>query len=312
MVGRKNTLAHECLDLESRYFEVAKEAYDTLDDILNTAKKYVDLDNEPEEILSSIGKVVKNFFDEYDKDYHLFSTSLEAGTYVCRSLSLIYYSIGEFLNLPISAIFVPNHMFVRWNFEDGSYFNWETTSSTKYSDEKYIKEHRISNKSIKEGIYLRNLERNEILSEFIRCGSFLQNDLNNLDGRIECYTKAAELDPNDHNIDYLKYLIVKKINLLYDSGVEMYETGNLEGAADCFEELINFNSGLPEAYYNLACVKEDQCDFEFAIVYYEQAIRLDPDYDKAKDDLSTLKNKISHHVKTQSDSCDFDWGDFSI
>lgn len=37
----------------------------------------------------------------------------------------IYLGIAEMLHLPVSIIHIPQHYYVRWNFKNGTHFNWE-------------------------------------------------------------------------------------------------------------------------------------------------------------------------------------------
>jgi hypothetical protein len=55
----------------------------------------------------------------------------------CDLGAILYLSIGEILQLPLSLVEVPNHNFVRWNFADYSYFNWDNNSGRVFPDDAF-------------------------------------------------------------------------------------------------------------------------------------------------------------------------------
>jgi tetratricopeptide (TPR) repeat protein len=55
----------------------------------------------------------------------------------CDLSALIFYSIGEVLNLPIRFVEVPNHNFIRWRFDETSYMNWDNNTARIYSDDDF-------------------------------------------------------------------------------------------------------------------------------------------------------------------------------
>ena len=52
--------------------------------------------------------------------------------------------------------------------------------------------------------------------------------------------------------------------------------GNLDGAAQCFQESISLGPWHPGAHWNLGCVFMDQGNFKGAVHCFDQAHRLDP------------------------------------
>lgn len=55
----------------------------------------------------------------------------------CDIGSFLYLSIAQVLQLPLKLIEVPKHNFVRWEFENGRYLNWDVNAIASFSDEAY-------------------------------------------------------------------------------------------------------------------------------------------------------------------------------
>lgn len=55
----------------------------------------------------------------------------------CDIGSFLYLSIAEVLKLPLKLIEVPKHNFVRWEFENGRYLNWDVNAIATFSNEEY-------------------------------------------------------------------------------------------------------------------------------------------------------------------------------
>ncbi len=86
----------------------------------------------------------------------------------CSSIPTLYYVIGKRLCYPLHMVPVKKHTILRW--EDGKErFNIECTNGFgSKPDEHYYKEpFPMSEKEIKEGFYLRNLDKHEILLDFM-------------------------------------------------------------------------------------------------------------------------------------------------
>jgi tetratricopeptide (TPR) repeat protein len=55
----------------------------------------------------------------------------------CDIGSFLYLSIAEVLKLPLKLIEVPKHNFVRWEFENGTYLNWDVNVIAAFSNDDY-------------------------------------------------------------------------------------------------------------------------------------------------------------------------------
>lgn len=97
--------------------------------------------------------------ENYDKDFFLAD---------CDTGSVMYLAVGEALDLPVFLVEVPQHIFVRWYFDDKEYLNWETTGGLSHSDKHYIRNDNIPLAAIDKGIYLSKMDRSTTIG-FANC-----------------------------------------------------------------------------------------------------------------------------------------------
>ena len=94
----------------------------------------------------------------------------------CVGLSILYLCIVEGLHLPYIRVSVPEHIFVR--YDDGDFRrNIETGYEGMFTpDSYYINMHgkRISQASVKNGYYLRNLTVSEVIADIYLNRSIIQ------------------------------------------------------------------------------------------------------------------------------------------
>ena len=110
------TITHELLDVEASYAGNRKVAYETIDSILIQAKKKVETNLDPEDVLTYIDMLLtENKFSYWRTqenfnyiDGSLFTDAIGMREVNCVHLSALYFSIGEALNLPIRFVFAPN------------------------------------------------------------------------------------------------------------------------------------------------------------------------------------------------------------
>ena len=98
------------------------------------------------------------FLANPQRHYHLFDCDL--GGY-------IYLGVGEALGLPIYLVEVPGHFFVRYEYGNGDYLNWDNNSAREYTNDDYRQGYCASSKKSfdqateEECFYLRSLNRAE-------------------------------------------------------------------------------------------------------------------------------------------------------
>jgi len=269
------TIAHEVLDIESEDFEVPRSSYDTLEAILKKAKRVIDVDSEPIDILLTISIVLRSLCFNY-KEVRLLSNHLQTKEIDCMGYSLLYHSIGEELGLPIAIALAPGHMFVRFNIEGKAPVNWETTSNDEVSDEKYISTFNISKEAISNGFYLSNLTREEIKAEAVHNCGIVKRAKGDLDRAIFDLNRALELNPNI-------------IHAYYNRGNAKQEKGDLKGAISDYDKAIELDPNHISAYINRGAAKQKKGDLDGAISDYDKAIELNPNNTVAYCNLGLVK-----------------------
>ncbi len=132
-------VGHVRLDTE-RYFgasENDKKHLDTtlsmIDPLIPVKKTYSP--QEATNILTSIGSVITNRF--LCESNYFFFQGFRTNAIDCDGMSTLFMSAADRHELPVNAVLIPFHMFVRWRFSDTKYLNWETTANVPFNDEDY-------------------------------------------------------------------------------------------------------------------------------------------------------------------------------
>lgn len=201
------------------------------------------------------------------------------------------------------------HMFVRWDL-DGKHdplnpdnpvnkgdVNWECSSGAEISDKFYIDKFELDEKDIEEKGALKTLNMREslILAFRLIADNYIQNkNLGEKEQRI--FDHMLELDPNNyfalHNkstclITDRRYAelipVLERMNMAkasdynhYFLGVARCETGDTTGAMDEFESAISINSEHDKANLRLGDIMVRKKQYDKAIVFYNEAIRINP------------------------------------
>ena len=125
----------------------------------------------------------------------LMNVGLDKKAIDCDTYSALYTAISEVLRLPVIPVYAPNHSFVRFNFNDGSYLNWEPIEGKHYPDAYYIKKLNIAEQSIQQGVYLSSLTRKEFTGvEYNNIGAYLIS-IKKFQEAIPYFDKAIMLYP---------------------------------------------------------------------------------------------------------------------
>ncbi|MEA2038117.1 MAG: tetratricopeptide repeat protein [Nanoarchaeota archaeon] len=271
-----HTIAHEFLDLEKE-FGVTGADYRFLDSIIDKAKKKIEVKeqyskDDAVQILETIDSVLKEEGFSY-KANGLLNYGLKTKKIDCDNYSVIYLAIAETLNLPIVGVDASDHFFVRWD-PDGKHdatnspnkvnsFNWEITSAEVLSDDYYKSRFNIADKSITNGVFLKSLNRDGVLSIQYSNRGIAWYKKGDLDKAIEDYNKAISLNP-------------KYPGAYNNRGLAWYDKRYLNEAIEDFDEAIRLEPNNYAAHNNTGLVWAKRGKLDKAIEYYEQANILNP------------------------------------
>jgi len=139
-----------------------------------------------------------------------------------------------------------------------------------------------ADKAYEDGDYTRALallyeanEKEPNNSEIIFKKGFILQKEGNDEEALNEYKKALELDSNNEYI--------------HNSMASIYRAnGEYTSAKIHIKNSLDINSENPTTYYNYGNLLVDMESFEEAIVMYEKAVELNPDFKEAKEELEKL------------------------
>jgi len=196
----------------------------------------------------------------------------------CIGISALYLALAERLDLPIHAVATPTHVFLR--YDDGTArLNIEPFQrGAALPDEQYIREHRIPERSVARGVFLRNLTMEEFLARAHNNLGVIYSEREDIERAAAEYERAIGLDsrfPAPH----------------YNLGNDLLLQGRPRRAARHFSKALRLhltdvwalnNRGL--AYVNLGKPERARRDFE-------AALDIEPGFKPARGSLeNTLAN----------------------
>lgn len=185
----------------------------------------------------------------------------------CSILSVLYLAVGEALDLPLQGVQVPEHVFVRWYFSDGSYYNWETTAGWFMEDEDYVSRFKIPATSKTPNPNFKTLSEAEVLALAYERRAYRWKKRKEWDKAVADFDKAIALSP-----DYA---------LLYNLRGNAYqESGDPDRAITDYTKAIAVNANFAAAYMNRGIACHAKGDYDRAIAEYEKAISIAPEYAK--------------------------------
>jgi len=203
------------------------------------------------------------------------SRVLERKRGYCVGIAAVYLALAERLQLPIYAVATPSHVFLR--YDDGNTrINIETLQSgANVSDEKYIREQRIPESSIRSGVFMRDLTADEFLAQVHNNLGVIYSERKDYEAAAREYEAALDLDS-------------KLPAVLYNYGNDLLKTGSYRRAMRLFSKSLRLNPtdvwalnnrGL--AYMKLGKPAKARRDFE-------EVLRIEPGFEEARRNLEAL------------------------
>lgn len=210
----------------------------------------------------AISKVLEKDFGFMYTPTRLLSEGMQNHTLDCNYNSVILYSaLAKQRKLPVSLILSPGHMFIRWNLPDGTYFNYETTSSVEMQDKEYIEQFHISDFAINNKIFMAPLNDEQAwATSFSEMSCFL--DEKEPDKQLKLCDKSLECNSN-----YVNAWVNKGVSYFYKKDKK---------ALDCFKKAIAIDSTNYKPYFSLGICYSRQKDSKNAISYFTKSIHFNP------------------------------------
>ncbi len=192
----------------------------------------------------------------------------------CMSLTALFLVLGERLGLPLHAVCVPEHQFVRYQSgPDKAYVNVETTEKgIALPDREYRRRHPWERTERANSFYLRTLTKRRVLATFVaRLGDALREQGRPVDA-LAALLLALQVNPDDP----------EAWNSL---GVLHAARGRKDTAGKAYRQALAINDQFAEAWNNLGNL-ETNADKRLA--HYQKAVRLKPELAPAWAELSYL------------------------
>lgn len=258
---------------------IAKESYQEIDtefylkklnEITANVQARLHGETEPEQIIKIVNGVLFNelqftYVQTGDLEYMSLNRVLDTGIGNCVGLSILYLCIAEGLQLPIHGVSVPEHLFVR--YDDGDFRrNIETGYNGMATPDSYyvnMPGKRISQVSIKNGSYLKNLSRSEVIASIYLNRSIIQKENGNVELALKDVNHAIKLHENNAEAFCNRGVIYEKMK-------------DIEQAIDDYDKAIALNPDYAPAYYNRGSAFAARENIDKAIMDYSKAISLDP------------------------------------
>jgi len=133
----------------------------------------------------------------------MFGTQLARKEIDCVAYGLLGLSIAEHLELPLSGIYMPGHFALRWRLADGESFNLELSIPARCDDAFYESWKGISKATIKNGSYLRDLTKQEVIAQQFYNLSLVWENRGRIDlaaGAIDRALRLFSLFPDAYNV----------------------------------------------------------------------------------------------------------------
>lgn len=83
---------------------------------------------------------------------------------------------------------------------------------------------------------------------------------------------------------------------LWESGVAAYSEGEWEEAFDCWHKIYESGQQSAELFYNMACASFKNSQIAEAVLYFEKALKLDPNYADARNNLEYVNQFLLDRI----------------
>ncbi|MDI6733364.1 MAG: tetratricopeptide repeat protein [Planctomycetota bacterium] len=219
----------------------------------------------------SILSKTPSLLSESERDKFLFSKVLDTMSGNCLGLTTLYWSIAERLDLPLCAVIIPQHVFLRY-YEGKEYRNIEPTAcGAEIEDKEYIKQTR---KLVGDKIPIYSTPDRinfYVLSKKKFIGLILYNR-----GADYANRNNPAKAMNDFNMALRLY---EDFYEGYKARAGLYlKDGKYQETIRDLKEADTFEPDCPATWFNLGSAYFGLKEFSEALQYFERTIRLVPQY----------------------------------
>ncbi len=264
--GKPETIAHDFLDLEKE-LGAARDQYPAVNALIGKAVgKISSRQNHTTEqaivVLRTIDSILADEGYRFGKNL-LLGVGLEKKTIDCDNYCALYIAIAEVIKIPIVPVYAPDHSFIRFFFDDGTYINWETTQAEIRPDSYYIKTLRIPPESIRDGVYMKTLSRKEFIAvEYNNIGAHIMKG-GKYAGAVAYFSEAIG-----------RYPVFS--SAYHNRGSSLYALGRSDEALTDLLRANGLDPSRAGTHNTLGDIYLDRNELEKALGEFNASIKLDP------------------------------------
>jgi len=127
---------------------------------------------------------------------------------------------------------------------------------------------------------------------------FFQGDIGNELSELE---KALAINPDNQNIKNSLESTQARLKILYlMQGIQLWQDGRLEEAANVYSRLLQIDPQNVEALYNLARIDAINEEYDKAIAELEEAIIIDPQFIEGRYFLASVYAKVERYEEAET------------
>jgi regulator of sirC expression with transglutaminase-like and TPR domain len=215
---------------------------------------------------------IKPSQDLHDACNLLPSAVLERKQGYCVGLAALYLALAQELSVPIFAVSTPSHVFLR--YDDGAtQINIETTAlGASRTDEAYVREGKIPERSIRKGVFMRKLSDDDFLAQMHSNIGVVYSERKDYVAAAREYQAALDLD---------RYLPAA----WYNWGNDLLASGDYPRAVRVFTRSLHLYPTDVWALNNRGVANLKRGRIKKARRDFEAALRIDPGFEQARKNL---------------------------
>lgn len=163
----------------------------------------------------------------------------------------LYLALGERVGLPLFAVAVPKHVFVRYVSGNTRINIDPEENGASISDGDYVSRYRVPNTPLARSFYLRELTEREVLGVSLHSLGIAHREAGRNADAIQAYRRALAIIPNS-------------AETWCSLAPPLGKIGRLDEAVSALRKALEINPVFPEAWFNLALTAYDKRDYRYA------------------------------------------------